>query len=97
MKLTRPTPEKAEWLKNNYRLYTNRHLADKLNIPEARLTHWLQLLGLRKRKEVRKLAYSVPKKKIKNKGPEPTVTRLKADHTNVSREQHVERILKMEL
>lgn len=92
-----PTPDQKEWLQANYRLYTNAHLAERLNIPEPGLTLWLKLLGLRKRKGQRKYAAVVVKKKKVNPGPEKTIKRLKPDHTNVSREQHVERILNMEL
>lgn len=93
-----PTPTQTEWLKDNYRLYSNRHLAEKLSIPENRLTFWLKLLGLRKRKEGQRVAMCVYQKKKKiNPGPEKTIKRLKPDHTNISREQHVERILNMNL
>lgn len=93
---THPTPTQIEWLKTNYLFFKNSELADKLGVNENRVTHWLLSLGLRKRKEKRTLG-AVVKKRIKNPGPEPTIKRLKADHTNVSREQHIERILKMEL
>lgn len=93
-----PTTDQSNWLKENYRLYRNPHLAEKLGIPEHRITLWLRLLGLRKRKGERKNDFYVyqTKKKVKP-GPEKTIKRLKPDHTNISREQHIERILNMEL
>lgn len=89
---THPTPEQIEWLKNNFMFFKNTELAEKMNITESRLTHWLLSLNLRKRAEKRAIGGSV-KKKIRNPGPEKTIKRLKADHTNISREQHIERIL----
>lgn len=96
MKPTKPTPSQIAWLKENFRLYNNCHLAEKLDIPVTRLTLWLKDLNLRKRDERRRLGVVQPNKKV-NLGPEKTIKRSKADHTNVSREQHVERILKMEI
>jgi hypothetical protein len=92
-----PTPDQKEWLQANYRLYTNAHLAQKLGIPEPRLALWLKLMGLKKRNGLRKYALVGVKKKKVNPGPDKTIKRLKPDHTNVSREQHVERILNMPL
>lgn len=93
----RPTPEQSEWLKNNYRLYNNDHLAERLNIPVSRLTHWLRLLDLRKQKVVRKIGEVKARPKLVNPGPEKKMKHPPADHTNISREQHVERILNMEM
>jgi uncharacterized protein YjcR len=95
MNNTHPTPSQAEWLKNNFMFFKNAELAEKLGVTENKVTNWLLSLGLRKRKAKRKLG-AIVKKKV-NLGPEPTITRLKADHQNMSREQHIERILKIEL
>lgn len=92
-----PTPEQTAWLKENFRLYSNEHLAEKLKVPVNRLTGWMKLLGLRKRETVRKIGVINYKKKRINPGPEKKIKRPPADHTNLSREQHVERILKMEM
>jgi hypothetical protein len=93
-----PTPDQKQWLKDNYKLYTNANLADKLGIPEHRLTLWLRLMGLKKRRSDRKfIVKPVYKKRNVTPVPETTIKRPKPDHTNISREQHVERILNMTL
>lgn len=84
-----PTPDQVEWLKNNYRLYSNFHLAEKMGVTEHRVQHWLRLYHLRKRK----LVPRAQSNKRVNKGIESTIKHPPGDHTNISREQHVERIL----
>lgn len=83
---TTPTPETAEWLKENFKKYKNAELAARFNVPEYAISTWFKALGLKKLNRV-----SGHKKESRQ------IKWLSNEYSNQTREQHVNRILNMQL
>lgn len=89
---TTPTPEQAKWIKENFKNYTNKEIADKFGILEYKVSVWFKSLGLnkinrgKKRIKIRQKKFETPKQ-----------NRFPAQYSNISREQHVDRILSMNI
>lgn len=59
-----PTQEQQTWLKEYYRMYSRYHLAIKLGISEKVLSEWLTHLGLKKKKDAKRVVLSDEDKKF---------------------------------
>lgn len=92
-KTTHPTPEQSEWIKENFMKTRNSEIAKKFVITEKRVAEWLKLLGLKKEKRVFAGRKCIKTDEIKNK----PIRWLSSEYSNVTREQHVERILSMNI
>lgn len=77
------TTEKADWLKENFKQYKIAEIAEKLAVKEYIVSIWLKSLGLKK---INRGA---------NKPEGRQIKWLSSEYSNVTREQHIDRILAM--
>jgi hypothetical protein len=86
--------EQMEFIDENWQTHTHEQLAINLSVSMNVIGYYCSQNSYRKTNAMR---VAVKKKKYyKNKGPESEpINRPPADHTNVSREQHIDRWLNM--
>lgn len=87
-KANRPTETQAEWLKENFRNFSNEQIADKFKISKAMVSVWFSHIGISKCKKKGYFKESAENRQIKW---------LNREYSNVTVYQHVERILSMPL
>jgi len=90
-----PTPEQAAWLKKYFKMFTAIDLQKKMEISERTLRDYMNYLGLKKKRgpvnpKKREAAPPPPPKQIIRFKPQPKQQRLRADHTNMTREQRID-------
>ena len=88
IKAHRPTPQQTEWIKENFKKYQNKDIAEKFKISEAMVSVWFKYVGVSK---CRKQGY------IKQQPETRQIKFLSSEYSNITREQHVDRILSMPL
>lgn len=91
-KAHRPNEKQTKWLKKNFKKYYNSEIAERFDISESMVSVWLKHVGLTKCNK--KEQYETGKKKW-NKKQENIW--LSSEYSNVSRLQHVERILSINI
>lgn len=98
-KKTNLTEHHKAYMDANWKFYTHEQISIHLGIPTSTVTYYCYLNGYKKLKlgdEIQRAVRKIPKRG--NPGPETKlVKRWPADHTNMSREQHIDRILNMPL
>jgi hypothetical protein len=90
---TDPTPEQIEWLKSNYKNMTVKQISKDMRISSGRITRWLKMLSLKKYRVC--TGRVVKKKKIEHKNQ--PIAHLSREYSNVTREEHVARILSIKI
>jgi hypothetical protein len=93
MEKTDITPEQTCWIKENYKQVKIIEIADRYGVSEYRAKVWLNQLGLKKPNRV----YTRNKKEKKNQAQIEVRKRkwIPGSYSNVTREQHIDRILSM--
>jgi hypothetical protein len=88
----KPTPNQEQWLKENYKKFKNAEIAERFTIPEYLVSVWLKNLG------IKKIYKGSGKKRVpyrQRQFENSKINRVAGEYSNVTREQHVERILSM--
>jgi hypothetical protein len=90
-----PTKEQSKWIKENYLKVRNIDIANRYGITQKKASDWLSFLGLRKEKRVYagRKDYGKYKRQFKNQ----PIKFLSSEYSNVTRDQHVDRILAIKL
>jgi hypothetical protein len=85
------TPEQEQLIKNNWQKSTHEKMSKEVGVGVNWMSWYCNQKGYKKLKRVP--GPKTPVKKNINQGPEKKIKHPPADHTNISREQHVERWL----
>ena len=98
-KAHRPDKKQQKWLSENYKRYSNQQLAEKFKISYAMVSVWLKHCGLKK-VQMPDRYHTIKTKRYTKRTPEPESRQIKwlsSEYSNVTREQHIERILSIQL
>jgi hypothetical protein len=90
----KPTPNQEQWLKENYKKFKNVEIAEKFSIPEYLVSTWLKDLGIKKiHKGSGKKRISYRQRQFENR----KINRIAGIYSNITREQHIDRILSINI
>lgn len=91
----KPTTKQEKWIRENYLNVRNIDIATKYKINKEKVAVWLKLLGLSKGKRVYLRKENTKRKKKKHVN-EP-IKWLSREYSNVTRDQHIDRILSIKI
>lgn len=88
------TADQKQYMDRNWKQWTHEAMADHLKLNVNIVSNYCLEMGYRKKSRTRSVAKSP--KRLLNPAPEPPkIKRWPANYSNISRDQHIDRILNM--